>query len=92
MTKLRTELNKRIAQMRRMRNKVPRGKLLMLAEGIFQSKIRYGIALYLIPIYEEEDLKARKLPSEAIKIQVIQNNMVRMIFDYKIRDEVNMEK
>ena len=55
-------------------NKIPRGKLLMIAEGIFQSKIRYGIALYLKPIYEVEDVKARKLSTEASKIQVIQNS------------------
>ena len=68
------DLNKKIGQMRRMVNKIPRGKLLMIAEGIFQSKIRYGIALYLKPIYEVEDVKARKLSTEASKIQVIQNN------------------
>ena len=73
--KLIMELNKKIGQMRRMKNKVPRGKLLMIAESIFQSKIRYGIALYLNPIFETEDVKARKLSGEASKIQVIQNNM-----------------
>ena len=78
--------------MRRMKKKIPRGKLLMIAEGIFQSKIRYGVALYLNPVYEIEDVKARKLSTEASKIQVIQNNMLRMIFGYKVSDEVNMEK
>ena len=60
-----------------MKNKVTRGKLLMIAESIFQSKIRHGIALYLNPIFETEDVKARKLSGEASKIQVIQNNMLR---------------
>ena len=64
----------------------------MIAESIFQSKIRHGIALYLNPIFETEDVKARKLSGEASKIQVIQNNMLRMVFGYKMTDEVNMEE
>ena len=32
----------------------------MIAEAIFNSKIRYGIALYLNPVFEEEDLKMKR--------------------------------
>ena len=32
----------------------------MIAEGIFNSKIRYGIFVYLTPIFEKEDLKIHK--------------------------------
>ena len=90
--KLIIELNKRLAQMRRMKDKIPISKLLMIAEAIFQSKIRYGIALYLNPIFETEDLKSRKLTTEASKIQVIQNNMLRMVFGYRMIDKINMEE
>ena len=78
--------------MRRIKNKVTRGKLLMIAESIFNSKIRYAIALYLNPIIDREDIKTRKLSQDAYKLQVIQNKMLRMIFEYKLQDQVNMEK
>ena len=55
--KLMTELNKKIGLIRRIRNRVPRRKLIMIAEAIFSSKIRYGIALYLNPVSDPEDLK-----------------------------------
>ena len=78
--------------MRRIRERVPRGKLLMIAEAIFNSKIRYGIALYLNPTFETEEVKTRHLSNEARKLQIIQNNMIRMIFSYKPLDKVNMEE
>ena len=49
-----------------MRHRIPKKKLLLLAEAIFNSKIRYGIAVYLRPIFEKEDLKARKITPETI--------------------------
>ena len=64
----------------------------MVAESIFNSKVRYGIALYLNPTFETEDVKARKLSVEASKLQVIQNSMLRTIFNYRLLDKVNMEK
>ena len=36
----------------------------MIAEAIFNSKIRYGVAVYLNPVYEEEDLKMKKNSQE----------------------------
>ena len=78
--------------MRRMRNKIPRGKLLMVAESIFNSKIRYAIALYLNPVTDVEKLKTKSLSAEASKLQKLQNTMLRMIFEYRLQDQVNMEK
>ena len=37
-----------------------------------------------------EELKARKITPETNKLQVIQNNMLRMIFRYKLGDKTNM--
>ena len=54
------------------------------------SVIRYGIAVYLLPTYEKEDLKARKLSSETESLQVMQNNMLRTIHGLRITDRVNM--
>ena len=78
--------------MRRVRNRILPSKLLMVAESIFNSKIRYGIALYLNPVFENEDVKARTLSKEASKLQVIQNDMLRMILNYRKQDKINMEE
>ena len=64
----------------------------MVAESIFNSKLRYGIALYLNPVYENEEVKARHLTTEARKLQIIQNDMLRMVFGYRPQDMINMEK
>ena len=78
--------------MRRMKNRLPRRKMLMVAESLFNSVIRYGIALYLNPTFEVEEIKARNLSTETRKLQTIQNNMLRMIFGYRMQDMVNMEE
>ena len=90
--KMVVKLNQKVALIRRMRDRLPRRKLIMMAESIFNSKVRYGIALYLTPVYEKEQVKAKQLSTEARKLQVIQNGMLRMIFGYRQRDMVNMEK
>ena len=64
----------------------------MAAESIFNSKVRYGIAVYLTPVYEKEMVKAKQLSTEARKIQVIQNGLLRMIYGYRQSDKVNMEE
>ena len=64
----------------------------MIAEGIFNSVIRYGIAVYLNPIYEKEDPKAKKLTGNIREIQKIQNDMLRVILGYNLAQQINMEK
>ena len=83
-------LRKRIGILKRIKQKVPADKLIIIADAIFNSVIRYGIAVYLLPTYEKEDLKARKLSSETESLQVIQNNMLRTIHGLRITDRVNM--
>ena len=72
------------------KEKVPADKLNIIADAIFNSVIRYGIAVYLVPMYEKEDLKARKLSSETYDLQVLQNNMLRLIHGLRISNRVNM--
>ena len=43
--------------MKRTKNRVLKDKLVILAEGIFNSKIRYGITVYLKPVFDEEELR-----------------------------------
>ena len=87
-----SELRKRIGILKRIKQKVPVDKLSIIADGIFNSVIRYGIAVYLVPTYEIEDLKARKLSSETYDLQVLQNNMLRVIHGLRISNRVNMEE
>ena len=65
-------------------------KLNIIADAIFNSVIRYGIAVYLVPTYEKGELKARKLFSETDSLQVLQNNRLRIIHGLRISDRVNM--
>ena len=63
----------------------------MIAEAIFNSKIRYGIALYLNPVFEEEDLKMKRLSKNATSLQTLQNTMLRLILGCNIKQHINME-
>ena len=56
------------------------------------SKIRYGIAAYLIPIFEREDVKMEKLSPHAKELQVAQNSMVRVILGLNRANHVNMKE
>ena len=60
--KLSIELKKRLWLLRRIRKRVPKEKIVMIAEAIFNSLLRYGVAVFLKPVYDEEDLKRKKLP------------------------------
>ena len=62
--KLSIELKKRTGLLRRIRNRVPKEKINMIAEAIFNSLLRYGVAVFLKPVYDEEDLNRRKLPKK----------------------------
>jgi len=86
------ELKKRMGLLKRIKKRVPKDKLIIIAEAIFNSKIRYGIAAYLIPIFEREDVKMGKLSPHAKELQVVQNSMVRVILGLKQANHVNMKE
>ena len=90
--KVAIELKKRIGLLRRIRNRIPKAKLVMIAEAIFNSKIRYGISVYLNPVFDNEDLKAKKLSKNATTLQTLQNTMLRQIFGFQIKQRVNMQR
>ena len=90
--KVAIELKKRIGLLRRIRNRIPKAKLVMIAEAIFNSKIRYGISVYLNPVFDNEDLKAKKLSKNASTLQTLQNAMLRLIFGFQIKQRVNMQR
>ena len=78
--------------LKRIKNRVPINKLVIIAEAIFNSKIRYGIAVYLNPVFEEEDLKIKRLSKNASVLQTLQNTMIRIIFGYSKKKHINMER
>ena len=90
--KIGMELRKRTGLLKRIKDRLPINELIIISESIFNSVIRYGISLYIVPIYEKEDLKARKLPGATKDLQVLQNNMLRVIMGLKLEDHTNMEK
>ena len=67
--KINIELKKRIGLLRRIRHRIPKRKIVIIAEAIFNSKVRYGIAVYLRPVFEEEDLKMKRLPKNTTVLQ-----------------------
>ena len=73
------------------KNRVPKEKINMIAEAIFNSLLRYGVAVFLKPVYDEEDLKGRKLPKNTNTLQTLQNSMIGVIYGLKIQNRVNMK-
>ena len=63
----------------------------MIAEAIFQSKLRYGISVYSIPKFEFNNLEQAMDPNIS-KLQVIQNDMMRLLIGTNRSSHTNMEK
>ena len=64
----------------------------MIAEAIFNSKIRYGITVYLNPVFDEEELKMKRSSKNAKALQTLQNIMIRLILGLDIKQHINMEE
>ena len=71
-----------------MRHQISQDKLQIVAEAIFTSKIRYGLAVYGQPRLSAQD----SLNGRMQKIQKIQNNMLRLINGYRRSDHINLER
>ena len=87
-----TVLKKRIGLLKRIKKKVPKDKLIIIAEAIFNCKIRYGLAVYLKPTFDKEEVKTEKLSADTKELQVVQNTMIRVIRGLKQADHINMKK
>ena len=68
--------------------RVPTDKMRIIAEAIFNAKLRYGIAVYYKPRLKVEDDKC----TVQEPLQVLQNDMLRELFGHKRADKINMEK
>ena len=80
-------LKQRIGPLRRIKHKVDQEKLQIIAEAIFTSKIRYGIAVYSNPRTGENETDNADIQ----KIQVLQNDMMRLINGHTRAEQVNMK-
>ena len=49
------------------------------------------MAIFLKPVYDEEDLNMKKLPKNTATLQTLQNSMLRVIFGHKLKNHVNMK-
>ena len=81
--------DKKIGLLKRIKQKIPSDKLIIIAEPIFNGMIRY---IYLIPTFEKEYLKAQKLTTETSSLQTMQNNMLRVIHRLRISHHVKMQR
>ena len=89
--KLCTTLKRRLSLLRRIKYKINSHKLKIVAEATFQSKLRYGISVYTIPKFEFNNLEQTMDPN-IVKIQVIQNDMMRLLVGKSRKSHTNMEK
>ena len=84
---LKKKLNQKLGILRRLKDKVPGSKLITIAEALFTSVARYGIAVYFKP-----RLHTDPKCGEQDKLQVIQNKMFRLLSGTKIRDKIRVEE
>ena len=87
--KLCTSLKQRLGLLQRIKHKINSHKLQIVAESIFQYKIRYGV--YTNPRFEFNHLVQPMDPNIA-RLQVIQNDMMRLLVGKKRSSHTNMEK
>ena len=90
-SKLCATLKQRLGHLRRIKYKINSEKLQMIAEATFQSKLRYGISVYTIPKFEFNNLEQTMDPN-ITKLQVIQNDMLRLLVNKTRDSHTNMER
>ena len=82
-------LKQRMGLLARAKDKVTKEKLQIISEAIFMSKVRYGLAVYTKPKYEFNHLKQHMDPNVA-RLQVIQNDLLRMMQGHSGKSHTNM--
>ena len=85
---LKSILLSRLYLIRHLTTIIPRSCMKTIAEGLFNSTLRYGICLYLRPCLCSTDPTSNALAS----LQTIQNDMIRAVAGVHRRDKVNMAK
>ena len=85
--KLKKKLRQRLGVLRRLKYSVPKSALKQIAEAIFTSLIRYGIAIYCKPKLTPQDPSNTTLK----ELTLLQNEMLRIITGKKRSDRVSIE-
>ena len=80
-----TSLNSRLFLIRRLKNHINKNALLKIVDGLFTSKIRYGLQLMGKVRRTEDEPKN----AELMAIQKVQNKLIRMLNNTKISDRVS---
>ena len=89
--KLCSTLKQRIGLLTRAKYKVNSEKIDVIADAIFTSKLRYAIAVYSTPKFEFNNMEQAMDPNIA-KLQVIQNDLMRMQAGQSRKDHTNMQQ
>ena len=87
---LKNEMNKlrrTLEVLRQLYYKVPREGLQPIAEGIFNSHLRYGIILTVKPRLSQEEETSKTLR----ELHILHNEMQRIILGLKIKDRIRNE-
>lgn len=86
--KIKSSLKGALGALIGIRQKVPKYTLREIAEALFSSHLRSGIQVYCTPKLRRED------DSNAIlkTLTVMQNNMMRIVLGYKLKDRVSNER
>lgn len=85
---LKSALNQRLFILRRLRESIPKKQLTTVADAIFNSQIRYGLAAYAKIRLNEDD----PLNNQMAAIQRIQNEMLRTIQGKKKSDQISIKQ
>ena len=76
--------------LKRIKSKIGRAKLKIIAEAILTSRIRYGLAVYGTPKFDFSS-QEQSMDPNLQKLQVIQNDMIRLLCNYKRSDHIVMK-
>ena len=88
LSKLEGQLNQRLFTLRRIEQVVPRSLLKNVADGIFVSKLRYGLAIFWPLRVSIQDPN----PTEMQGIKVVFNRMLRLLCGTVKEDKVSIKK
>jgi len=83
---LKKALHQRLFIIRRLRESLPKKQLIIVAEAIFNSKIRYGLTLFAHCRVDDQDPTNGQMAS----IQKLQNDMMRTILGVTRSDHVSV--
>ena len=80
-----SSLNSRLFMIKRLRNELNKESIIKIADSLYTSKLRYGLALYGKIRWSEEESKMQELKD----IQKNQNKLLRHLNNTKVSDKIS---